>query len=359
LAPLFQPGEIDLNRPLVSVAIVTFNSARYIRLCLEYCLAQAYPSLEIVIVDNASSDETVAILRQFDRRVRVVHNSENNGFAGGQNQAIALCRGDWVLALNPDVRLHPDFVANLVAAGEEEDSIGTVCGKLLSMRPDFEVPESPVIDSTGIFFTPNLRHFDRGSKEPDRGDYNQREYVFGATGAAALYRRTMIEDVLVNGDFFDSDFFAYREDADLAWRAQLLGWKCLYVPEAIAYHVRHVLPSNRTAVSSTINMHSVKNRFLMRINNLSARQYFRQFIPITLRDLVVIGGCLVREQSSLRAFVLVLRGLRKSWRKRRSILARRRTSEVDMARWFSRRPVSFPPLAPNANRFVKEGATSH
>jgi GT2 family glycosyltransferase len=203
-----------------------------------------------------------------------------------------------------------------------------------------------------------LRHFDRGSKELDDGRYNRFEYVFGATGAAALYRRTMIDDVTIDGDFFDSDFFAYREDADLAWRAQLLGWRCLYVPEAVAYHVRHVLPTNRRQVSSAVNMHSVKNRFLMRINNLSGRQYVRHFFAITSRDLLVFGGCLLREQSSLRAFPMLFKNLRTAWRKRRTISARRRASEAYMARWFAPHPVSFP-VHPDASGLpLKERATS-
>src|ERR1700681_2301343 len=135
-----------------------------------------------------------------------------------------------------------------------------------------------------------MRHFDRGWHEPDDGRSRQMDYVFGASAAAALYRREMIADISDGRNFFDPDFFAYREDADVAWRAQLLGWQCLYVPEAVAYHVRHVLPTNRQSVSAAINMHSVKNRFLMRINNLSGRQYLRHFFAITWRDLLVFGG---------------------------------------------------------------------
>ena len=93
-----------------------------------------------------------------------------------------------------------------------------------------------------------LRHLDRGSQEVDNGHYLQYEYVFGATAAAALYRRAMIDDISLDGEFFDSDFFVYREDADVAWRAQLMGWKCLYVPYARGYHVRKVLPGNRRAL---------------------------------------------------------------------------------------------------------------
>ena len=166
--------------------------------------------------------------------------------------------------------------------------IGTVCGKLLTMTTHFEIPEKPVVDSTGIYFNPMLRHLDRGSQEVDNGHYLQYEYVFGATAAAALYRRAMIDDISLDGEFFDSDFFVYREDADVAWRAQLMGWKCLYAPYARGYHVRKVLPGNRRALPPEINMHSVKNRFLMRIKNISPDLYWRNWFSITARDITVV-----------------------------------------------------------------------
>ncbi len=121
---------------------------------------------------------------------------------------------------------------------QADPGAGTVCGKLFSIGPGFQPLAEPRIDSTGIYFTPAMRHFDRGWHEPDRQRFDRMEYVFGASAAAALYRRQMIEDVSVDGEFFDPDFFVYREDADVAWRAQLLGWRCIYTPEATAYHVR-------------------------------------------------------------------------------------------------------------------------
>ncbi len=330
------------NRSSVAVTIVTYNSARFIRHCLEYVLAQEYPDFEVIVVDNASADETTQILRAFENRVRVICNRENIGFAAAQNQAIGLSNSDWVLVLNPDVRLAPDFISAMLQAGEAEHTLGSVSGKLLHMSPDFEIPAKPVIDSTGIYFTPSIRHFDRGSRESDTAYYEQIEYVFGVTGAAALYRRRMIDDISIDGEFFDSDFFAYREDADVAWRAQLLGWKCLYTPYAIAYHVRSVLPSNRRSTAPLLNMHSVKNRFLLRSKNITVRLWLRHYFAIVFRDFVVAGACLLRERSSLRAFLLLLRLLPRAWRKRRIIMRRRRVSHAYLAPWFSWRPVSHP-----------------
>jgi GT2 family glycosyltransferase len=331
--------------PTFAVTIVTFNSARFIRQCLEHVFAQDCEALDVVVVDNASSDETPDILREFEPRAKVVYNRQNVGFAAGQNQAMALSPADWLLALNPDVRVTPNFARSLIAAAEADATVGSVCGKLLGMTAALEIPAEPVLDSTGIFFTPNLRHFDRGSKLADRGQYEQFEYVFGGTGAACLYRRLMLEDISIDGEFFDSDFFAYREDADLAWRAQLYGWKCLYTPLAIAYHVRHVLPEKRSALSAAINMHSVKNRWLMRIKNMTADLYARHWLAITLRDCLVIGGCLLREFSSLRAFALLARLWPGAWGKRRVIMRKRRATHEYMAAWFAAKPVSFPAVS--------------
>ena len=173
----------------------------------------------------------------------VIYNDRNVGFAAGQNQAIRMAGGDLVLCLNPDVVLSSAFVTQIVAGAETHPDAGSVCGKLLRWDPVAEQHRSNVIDLTGIYFTSNMRHLDRGAEETDRGQYDRAQYVFGASGAAALFRRDFIQDVSVEGEFFDEDFFAFREDGDLAWRAQVMGWKRLYVPAAVAWHVRRVTPS--------------------------------------------------------------------------------------------------------------------
>lgn len=326
----------------VSVTIVTYNSGLFIQKCLESVLAQTYPRFEVIIIDNASTDGTAQILEQFASRCCVVYNPANVGFAAAQNQAIALARGDWVLTTNPDVLLLPGFIEALVEAGQRDPRVGSVCGKLLTMTPQFEIPATPKVDSTGIYFNPMLRHLDRGSQQVDNGHYLQYEYVFGATAAAALYRREMIEDISVEGEFFDSDFFVYREDADVAWRAQLMGWKCLYVPLARGYHVRTVLPGNRRALPPAINMHSVKNRFLMRMKNISAGVYWRNWFSITARDIVVVLCCLLWEHSSLKAFWFLARNWRRVMAKRRAIQQRRRVDDRYITSWLRYHPVSQP-----------------
>jgi len=326
----------------VSVTLVTYNSGRFIRRCLESVLQQDYSHLEVIVIDNASTDGTADILEQFEDQCDIHYNDENIGFAAAQNQAIALSSGEWVLALNPDVLLLKNFVTELVSAGSLDCKAGSVCGKLLSISASFDLPQEQLVDSTGIYFTSMLRHLDRGSQKPDNGHYQNLEYVFGATAAAALYRRKMIDDIAIQGEFFDADFFVYREDADVAWRAQLLGWRCLYTPRACGYHVRSVLPGKRRALPAEINMHSVKNRFLMRIKNMTTDLYRRNWVAITARDLLVIGACLLQEHSSLKAFSFVLRHWKSTLAKRREIMSRRRIADADLASWFSFQPMSRP-----------------
>ncbi len=340
-------------KDLVSVTLVTYNSGRFIKRCLESVLAQKYPNLEIIIVDNASTDGTVDILEPFASRCRIYYNEKNIGFAAAQNQAISLSSAEWVLTLNPDVLLLPNFIQNLVEAGNVDPKVGTVCGKLLSILATFDLPEEQLVDSTGIYFTPNMRHLDRGSQEIDQGHYLNFEYVFGATAAAALYRRSMIEDIAIQDEFFDPDFFVYREDADVAWRAQLFGWRCLYTPLARGYHVRNVLPGNRRALPPEINMHSVKNRFLMRIKNMTPDLYRRNWFAITSRDIVVLGACLLHEHTSLKAFGYLAQNWRRVWQKRQEIMRRRKAKDDYISSWFSFQPISRPAARPSARARAK------
>jgi GT2 family glycosyltransferase len=327
---------------MVSVLITTYNSAEYLEACLESLRAQTYRPLDVVIVDNASCDGTRAILERARPEFHVIFNDVNAGFAAGQNQAMRAARGRWLLSLNPDVVLSPDFIERLVGTGEMHPDVGAVCGKLLRWNPAATDPRSDVIDSTGIYFTPSLRHLDRGADTPDRGQFNQQEYVFGATGAAALYSRLMVEDISVDGEFFDEDFFAYREDADVAWRAQMMAWKCLYTPKAVGWHVRRVTPERRAQLPSIINWHSIKNRFLMRGKNISSHLYRRCLFPTTWRDLQVIGYCLVVDRKLLSALAQAWKLRHDVMRKRKLIQARRRVSDGELSHWFSARPVSFP-----------------
>jgi GT2 family glycosyltransferase len=332
--------------PFVSVLLVTYNSAEHLARCLASLAQQDYPALEVVIVDNASGDNSREILSQFKPPEHIHHqvrqNAENTGFAAAQNQAIRTARGAWLFCVNPDVILQPDFIRQLVSAAALDSRVGAVCGKLLRWSPGGHPERTSVIDCVGMYFIRNLRHLDRGAEEDDQGQYQRPEYVFGASGAAALYRRTMVEDVSVEGQFFDEDFFAYREDADLAWRAQILGWKCLYTPAAMGWHVRRVTPERREQLPHLINWHSVKNRFLMRIKNCSVWLYVQLFFPVAVRDLMILGYALLRNWRLFSALAYPLTHVGRFWRKRSWIQGRRKVSDHQLLHWFANKPSSEP-----------------
>jgi len=323
---------------MVSITIVTWNSEPYLSECFTSLQQQDHPELEVTIVDNASTDGTRALLRSVEARWRVIYNDSNVGFAAGQNQAIRASTGEWVLCLNPDVVLSPDFVSQLVAAGEAHRDAGSLCGKLLRWDPAAEQHKTHIIDSTGIYFTRNMRHLDRGAEETDRGLYDRVQYVFGASGAAAMFRRDFIEAVSVEGQFFDEEFFAFREDGDLAWRAQLMGWKCLYTPAAVAWHVRRVTPERRADLPLVINWHSVKNRFLMRGKNASGWLCWRLFFPVAWRDLMTLGYALLRDWRMISAVFYPFRTFGSIRRKRAIVQSRRKVSDRDLLWWFCNRP---------------------
>ena len=167
----------------------------------------------------------------------------------------------------------------------------------------------------------------------------------------------MIADVSCEDGFFDPDFFAYREDADVAWRSQLLGWRCIYTPGAVAYHIRSVVPGRRLAVPAILKMHSVKNRFLMRVKNMTGDLYRRYWLPATARDLLVLGGCLLSELRSLLAFWHIALCLSRALAKRRRIMERRRVSDEYLAEWFDASP-AHRPLEPWVSARLRRTASS-
>jgi GT2 family glycosyltransferase len=305
---------------------------------------QSYPDVAVSLWDNASSDSTAEIAAEFEDLLRTMHFSTRNvGFCAAHNRLIRAADSDCVLVLNPDVKLDPRYIELLVGALDADRTAGSATGKLIRWDGTSDAcPKPAILDSTGIYFTPSQRHLDRGSGEVDCAKYERREYVFGTSGAAGLYRRRMLNEVAFDGEYFDESFFAYREDADLAWRAQWLGWRCLYVPEAQALHVRRVLPERRASLPADINMHSFKNRFLMRLKNMDAGTYLRFFLPITARDLGALVYVLVRERSSLRAFSGIAQAASRSWAVRRALRRHRRVAPKEIRSWFSYRPVSKP-----------------
>lgn len=214
------------KRPLISVIIPNWNGASYLPTCLDSLHRQTYPNFEVIVVDNGSTDGSLELLERDYPEVKVVALPENRGFAGGVNAGIREARGEIIAVFNNDAEADSHWLEELEGALDRHPEAGMATPKV------FLFDRRDVINSAGDFYGVDGVPGNRGVWQRDEGQFDREEYVFGAAGVAAAYRRTMLDKV----GLFDKDFFAFCEDVDLAWRAQLAGWKCIYVPKAIVYH---------------------------------------------------------------------------------------------------------------------------
>jgi GT2 family glycosyltransferase len=324
------------------VVIVTHDHAETLAACLAAVEGLEPAPARLVVVDNASADGSadIAEKRSGELAVTVFREERNTGFAAASNRGIAATSEPWVLLLNPDCAPRPDFARKLidaVANRPEAARIGAVSPKLLRAEGPGIEPR-PVIDAAGMVMTCSGRHFDRGAGIHDDGSFDRPAWVFGGTAAAILLRRKALEDVAYpDNEIFAESFFAYREDAELAWRLQLRGWLCLYAPSAVAAHRRGFRPEEGRHGHVAVNRFSVRNRFLLRRHCADFWWHLCCFPRWLLRDLLVVGACLTVERPSLPALTDV-RNLRGDSNRRRSwVLGRRTVPSRQISRWFRRR----------------------
>jgi N-acetylglucosaminyl-diphospho-decaprenol L-rhamnosyltransferase len=320
----------------IAVCIVTHNSAADLPGCLGAVGELRHRPLELIVVDCASGDGSLAVARAQAPAgipLNAVGLAENRGFAGGMNEAISRTAADWILSLNADARPEPEYVDRLLACAGSRPSfrIGAVTGRLV--RPADTTGERR-LDACGMRLTPNWRHLDRGSGEPDHGQLAVPERVFGATGAASLFRRAALLDAAVDGEVFDPRFHSFREDAELCFRLRERGWEILYAPAAVCEHRRFNLPERRSAMPPAVNYHSLKNRYLLRLYHQTWGNLARTFFPTLGRDLLALGYVLARERTSLPAYTWLWRNRQDIGRRRAAIAARRTAPAAELDRWF-------------------------
>jgi GT2 family glycosyltransferase len=211
---------------LVSVVIPNWNGAHHLPVCLESLRRQTYPHVEVIVADNGSSDGSLELLARDHAEVQTLALGENRGFAGACNAGMRAARGEFVVLLNNDTEVDARWLEEIVAAFQRHPGAGIVASKMLlfDRRDTFH--------TAGDFYRVDGTPGNRGVWQQDTGQYEREEYVFGACGGSAAYRRTTLEQV----GLLDEDFFFSCEDVDLAWRAQLSGWRCVYAPRAVVYH---------------------------------------------------------------------------------------------------------------------------
>lgn len=303
---------------MISVVITNYNGRRYLPDCLSSLELQTYRDFETILVDNASTDGSVEFVEENYPEVRIVRNRENLGFAGGTNAGIRAARGEYVLTLNNDTRADSGFVEHLWKAMEIDPLVGMCAAKMLF--PDGS------INSTGICISRSGAAWDRGMYEPDRGQYDRPDEVFGPCAGAALYRRKMLDEV----GLFDEDFFCYMEDVDLAFRARLAGWTCRYVPEAVVHH-HH---GGTAGVGTDLAVYYVnRNVIWYVVKNFPSRLFVTSLPWLLGRNIAVVPYYAVKCQGRTiaRSKIDAVRGIPRMIRKRSTIL--RNVPDSDIKRF--------------------------
>jgi GT2 family glycosyltransferase len=332
-----QSYTINQTNPQVSIILVTWNSRKHVRQCLECIGAQTFKNFEIIIVDNDSQDHSADYALEHYTHVRVIRNKENAGFAKANNQGIKAAQGEFILLLNPDVFLEPSFLEALVTFLSPRPQYGSVGGKLLLFKNGYK---SRIIDSTGLFLGRGLRARDRGNLKEDRNQYDADEQIFAVCGAAALFRREALERVMIEGEYFDEDFFAYYEDLDLGWRLQLSGFESGYTPRALAYHVRGGSSGTAKFREKGPNMQclTLRNRYLMLIKNLSLPNllFFSPYFLLT--ELAIVFYACIRAPHLMKVYLDIAKSLGRFLKKRSLIQSSMIRDDSYIRNWIKMTP---------------------
>ncbi len=256
------------GKPLVSVIVLNYNGLRWVELCLRPLLATRYRPVEWILVDNASTDGSVHRVRELFPEFRIIQSDRNLGYTGGNNLGIREARGTYVVLLNNDVVVEPDWLGPLVAEAEREEKIGALQPKLTSMiQPgyfEYAGASGGFIDRWGYPFLRG-RIFD--TMERDEGQYDDARDVFWASGAALFLRRRALEQT----GLLDETMFMHFEEIDLCWRLHRAGYRVRVVPAA---HVRHYVGASLPPESFRKVYWNHRNNLIMLIKNLPARQFW-------------------------------------------------------------------------------------
>ncbi len=304
------------HHSLLSVVIPNWNGARFLPTCLDSMKNQTHPYIEIIVVDNASEDGSRNVIKSQYPDVKLIELSENRGFTGACNAGIEAARGDYIALLNNDTEADAGWAAAVVDAFQRHPEVGIVASKMLLFdRRDH-------LHTAGDYFTLDGRAGNRGVWQRDEGQFDREEYVFSACGGSAVYRRTMLDQVGI----LDDDFFFSLEDMDLAWRAQLAGWRCLYTPAAIVYH--HL---SATGGGVTASYYDGRNLIFILVKNYPAalwRKYgwrvFQAQVRLAWEAVRAWRGAAARAR--LRGMLAGLWNIPRMWPERRCIQARRTIS---------------------------------
>lgn len=306
-----------MTQPLFSIIIPNWNGKHFLDDCLNSLRTQTYQQIEVIIVDNASTDDSQTYIKEHYPEVILIELSENQGFTGACNIGMEAATGNIISLLNNDTEVDPNWVTEIVSAFDRHEDVGMIASKMLL----FEKRDH--IHTTGDFFTTDGRAGNRGVWEIDTGQYDTEDYVFSACGGSSAYRKSMLDKI----GLLDNDYFFLLEDVDLAWRAQLAGYRVLYVPTAIVYH--HL---SATGGGATASFHDGRNSIWIVVKNLPHSLWGKYGWQITKRQFSIVWEASrawrgKAARARLRGVATGIRTLPSALRKRRHIQSMKTVSD--------------------------------
>jgi len=309
-----------MTQPLISIIIPHWNGKQFLKPCLDALATQTYSSIEVIIVDNASSDGSQHYIKENYPDVKLIELSENRGFTGACNIGMEAAQGEIISLLNNDTEVAPQWVEKVVEAFDKHSDAGMVASKMLLFN------QRDHIHTAGDLFTTDGRAVNRGVWQKDDGQFDTEEYVFSACGGSSAYRKTMLDEI----GLLDDDFFFLLEDIDLGWRAQLAGWRALYTPHAIVYH--HL---SATGGGVTASFYAGRNSIYVLAKNLPLdlwRKYRGQILRRQWGDAweAIKAWRGEAARARLRGMLTGLLHLPRILNKRREIQSRRKVDSADL-----------------------------
>ncbi len=322
--------------PKVSIVILNWNGKKFLKNCLTSLSKINYPNYEIIVVDNASTDGSVPYIKNNFPKVRLLENKKNQGFAQGNNSGFKLAKGEYILFLNNDTKVTPNFLTEMISDFKGDPKIGCIQPQIRVMR------ESNLIDEVGsyISFTGFLYHF--GYRKPyDLKKYNVKREIFSAKGACIIFPRKVLNKIGV----FDRDFFIFFEESDLCFRVWLSGYKVIYEPRSLIYHVvgGDTISSDKYKYERRIYL-TFKNMNCSYIKNFGTRNLITVFPIFLLVQFVIIINFAIRlkfglVKSALAAYLWNMVNIRHSFLKRKIIQKKiRKVSDKEINKFIKKSP---------------------
>jgi GT2 family glycosyltransferase len=307
----------------ISIVIVSYNSARFLEKHLNSLLRQAVPFKEIIVVDNASEDDSEEIIKRFGERVQLIPRQENTGYAHAANTGIDAADSDLVVVANPDTVFEESFNERVLAAFEEDPDISLLSPLILRF-------DRKTVDSAGQARSRSLYPLERGFNQPLEDVEIKAGPVFSVCGAATVFRRRALNTLKMDGQYYDEDFFIFWEDFDIGWRAQLLDLKTVFLPEALVYHYRSgTLEKNflsrfslALARPSFIKYHLVKNRYLTLIKNFRFKTDTRCLPFVLLKDLIWVPLLTFSSPKIIIPLMKSAKTIKRAFKKRKELSRR-------------------------------------